>query len=49
VVDEPDPRQSRETLLALAGLANEPLIALGPEFGTEQELSRRIMRAEEYY
>ena len=35
--------------LALAGLANEPLIALGPEFGTEQELSRRIMRAEEYY
>lgn len=49
VVDEPDPRQSRETLLALAGLANEPLIALGPEFGTEQELSRHIMQAEEYY
>lgn len=49
VVDEPDPRQSRETLFALAGLADEPLVALGPEFGTEQELSRRIMRAEEYY
>lgn len=49
VVTEPDPRDSEETLFALAGLAQAPLVGLGPEFGTPEELSRRIMQAEEYY
>ena len=49
VVDEPDPRHSNETLFALAGLAQAPLVALGPQFGTAEELSRRIMQAEEFY
>lgn len=49
VVDEPDPRASFDTLFALAGLANGPLVALGTDFGTSDELSRRISQAEEKY
>ncbi|WP_019194987.1 hypothetical protein [Corynebacterium timonense] len=49
MVDEPDPRESETTLLAMAGLAEEPLIALGTQFGTAEQLSARIMRAEENY
>nr|WP_305083573.1 MULTISPECIES: hypothetical protein [unclassified Corynebacterium] len=48
-VDEPDPRASFETLFALAGLADGPLVALGTDFGTSDELSRRISQAEEKY
>ncbi|WJY67884.1 hypothetical protein [Corynebacterium auris] len=49
MVEEPDPRESETTMLAVAGLAEEPLIALGPQFGSAEQLSERIMRAEENY
>lgn len=49
VVDDPDPRDSEQTLFAMAGLAELPLVALGSQFGTSEELSSRIMQAEEYY
>lgn len=49
VVDDPDPRESDQTLFAMAGLAELPLVALGGQFGTSEELASRIMQAEEYY
>lgn len=49
VVDDPDPRESDQTLLAMAGLAELPLVALGGQFGTSEDLASRIMQAEEYY
>ncbi|WP_249399813.1 hypothetical protein [Corynebacterium qintianiae] len=49
VVGEPDPRKSEETLYALAGLDDAPLIALGTQFGSAEDLAQRIMQAEEYY
>lgn len=49
MVEEPDPRESNKTLFAMAGLAELPLVALGSQFGSGEELSRRIMQAEEYY
>ncbi|MEX3505622.1 hypothetical protein [Corynebacterium sp. LK2510] len=49
MVDEPDPTKSRDTLLALAGLAHAPLIALGNQLGSSEGLSEKIMRAEVNY
>ena len=49
VVDDPDPRESDQTLFAMAGLAELPLVALGRQFGTSEDLASRIMQAEEYY
>lgn len=46
VVPDPDPRAQRQTLLATAGLADKPLVALGREFGTGEELADRITEAE---
>ncbi|MFC3796458.1 hypothetical protein [Corynebacterium tuscaniense] len=46
VVDDPDPRVDDRALLVMTGLADKPLIALGPEFGTDEELRSRIKEAE---
>ena len=46
VVPDPDPRAARETLLATAGLADKPLVALGRDFGTGEDLADRIAEAE---
>lgn len=47
VLPYPDPRFNAETTLAVAGLSDQPLIALGSQFGTEEQLSRRILMAEQ--
>ena len=44
-----DPRRSEETLFAMAGLAQRPLVALGGQFGTSEELGQRIREAEAAY
>lgn len=44
-----DPRRSEETLFAMAGLAQRPLVALGSQFGTSEELAQRIREAEAAY
>lgn len=49
VVPLPDPRKSEETLFAMAGLSNLPLVALGSQFGTSEELAERIRQAETAY
>lgn len=49
VVPLADPRRSEETLLAMAGLADLPLVALGRQFGTSEELASRIRQAEMAY
>ena len=49
VVDDPDPRASEETLFAMAGLADLPLVALGAQFGPDDKLRAKIMQAEESY
>lgn len=49
VVDNPDPRRSEETLFAMAGLADLPLVALGAQFGPDEKLRAKIMQAEESY
>lgn len=46
VLAEADPRRSRRGLWALAGLADQPLVAVGEEFGSGAELSRAIREAE---
>lgn len=46
IMEHPDPRYSRSTVLAVAGLAQAPLIALGSQFGTAPKLSERIDIAE---
>lgn len=38
----PDPRLNVESMRAVAGLSDQPLIALGSQFGTSQQLSERI-------
>lgn len=48
-VDAPDPRASESTMLAMAGLADAPLVALGAHFGRAIDLPERIMQAEENY
>lgn len=45
-VQDPDPRRNVETMLATVGLADKPLVALGREFGTPEELSAAIVEAE---
>lgn len=49
VVDNPDPRRSEETLFAMAGLADLPLVALGAQFGPDEKLRAKIIQAEESY
>lgn len=49
VVPLPDPRKSQETLFAMAGLSELPLVALGSQFGTSDELAQRIREAEADY
>ena len=49
MVDDPDPRHSEQTLFAMAGLSEAPLVALGSQFGDEHQLSAKIMQAEEFY
>lgn len=49
VVPLPDPRKSQETLFAMAGLSELPLVALGSQFGTSDELAQRIREAEAAY
>lgn len=49
VVPLADPRRSEETLFAMAGLAERPLVALGGQFGTSDELVGRIREAEAAY
>ena len=49
MVDDPDPRHSEQTLFAMAGLSEAPLVALGAQFGDEHQLSSKIMQAEEFY
>ncbi|AZA11290.1 hypothetical protein [Corynebacterium gerontici] len=46
VMPYPDPRFDADTTLAVAGLSDEPLIALGSQFGTKEQLSQRILMAE---
>ena len=46
VVPLADPRKSEQTLFAMAGLAERPLVALGSQFGTSEELAGRIQEAE---
>ena len=49
VVPLPDPRKSEETLFAMAGLSDLPLVALGSQFGTSEVLAHRIRQAEAAY
>lgn len=49
VVPLPDPRKSEETLFAVAGLSDLPLVALGSQFGTSEALAQRIRQAEAAY
>ena len=49
VVPLADPRRSEQTLFAMAGLAERPLVALGGHFGTSEELAARIREAEAAY
>lgn len=46
LVDNPDPVISDETLREMIGLADRPLLALGQEFGTEEQLAERTRAAE---
>lgn len=49
VVPLADPRKSEQTLFAMAGLAERPLVALGSQFGTSAQLIDRIREAEAAY
>lgn len=49
VVPLPDPRKSEAALFAMAGLSDSPLIALGSQFGTSEELAFRIRAAERQF
>lgn len=42
----PDPRFSTESMKMVAGLADQPLIALGSQFGTAEQLSQKIRLGE---
>lgn len=42
----PDPRLNAETMEMVAGLADQPLIALGEQFGTAEELVEKIQLGE---
>ncbi|WP_018295727.1 hypothetical protein [Corynebacterium lubricantis] len=49
VVDDPNPVTSDETFMTMVGLEDQPLLALGQEFGTDEELRSRIRGAEAIY
>lgn len=42
LMHSPDPRETANSAAMVAGLADGPLIALGEEFGSEEELRKRI-------
>lgn len=42
----PDPRFSRDSMKMVAGLSDQPLIALGSHFGTAEQLSEKIRLGE---
>ena len=46
ILEDPDPRYSLTTMKQVAGLADQPLIALGAQFGTAAVLADRIRRGE---
>ena len=46
ILDDPDPRYSLTTMKQVAGLADQPFIALGAQFGTAAVLADRIRRGE---
>lgn len=46
VLAQPDPRYDLTTLKQVAVLADQPLIALGPQFGTAEVLAERIRQGE---
>lgn len=46
VMDYHDPRLDAETMEMVAGLADRPLVALGSQFGTAEELSEKIRLGE---
>ncbi|AKE41039.1 putative lipoprotein [Corynebacterium kutscheri] len=47
VMDYPDPRISRNNMKMVAGLYDQPLIALGDHFGTDAQLAEQIRLGEE--
>ncbi len=49
MVPLPDPRRAEATMFAMAGLSERPLVALGSQFGTSEELAFRIRAAERQY
>ncbi|MEJ5998730.1 MBL fold metallo-hydrolase [Corynebacterium sp. H130] len=46
VLEHADPRYSDATVKATAGLEGQPILALGDDFGTSEELTRRIRSAQ---
>lgn len=46
MLEYPDPRLNRSTMEAVAGLADQPLVALGAQFGTSEQLSEKIRMGE---
>ncbi|MDU0478480.1 hypothetical protein QVA66_04400 [Staphylococcus chromogenes] len=42
-----DPRVNDDTMEAVAGMANEPMLALGRQFGTSERFRERIIRGEQ--
>src|SRR5699024_9005102 len=46
-MDYPDPRFNQEQMKMVAGLADRPLLALGDQFGTGEQLAEKIKRGEE--
>ncbi|AGF72304.1 hypothetical protein [Corynebacterium halotolerans] len=49
VLPDPDPASSLASMKTVAGLADRPLIALGGQFGSSEELVERIRAGEEKY
>lgn len=45
-MDHPDPRLNAEHMEMVAGLADKPLLALGEQFGTGEQLAAKIERGE---
>ncbi|BAU95659.1 hypothetical protein N24_1397 [Corynebacterium suranareeae] len=46
-MDYPDPRFNQDQMKMVAGLADKPLLALGDQFGTGEQLAAKIKRGEE--
>lgn len=46
-MDYPDPRFNQQQMKMVAGLSDRPLLALGDQFGTGEQLAEKIKRGEE--